>query len=346
MNIPHDQIHRILCIKPRGIGDIILSTIILDNLAASFPHATIDYLTERFAMDAVRNTPRVNAVLGMEKGQSLFSIVRSVRKQRYDLIIDLWTNPRSAQITFLSGARYRAGYAYRGRRYAYNLLGTGERGHHHSAEHNLELLKPLGVPIISRRIQYSTRPEDDQSAREWLASRIGSRMPIGISPTGGWESKRCAPSTWIAICRELQKRYSAPLLIIWGPGDEEQAAAIRDGIGQEIHLAPPTSVGVMASFLKQCALVIANDSGPMHIAAALGIPTIGLFGPTDPERHGPYGPNCGYVIKRDLHCIICNALTCPYLHECMTQLPVEAVLAKAEELAGGRLHSQPDGRQQ
>jgi heptosyltransferase III len=342
MNIPRDQIRRILCIKPRGIGDIILSTIVLENLTAAFPHAVVDYLTERFAMDAVRNTPHVNNVLGMEKGQSLFSIVRCVRKENYDLVIDLWTNPRSAQITFLSGARYRAGYAYRGRKYAYNLLGTGERGSHHSAEHNLELLEPLGIPIISRRIHFSTLPEDDQSAKAWLSTQFGNKAPIGISPTGGWESKRCSPSTWITICRELGKRYHAPFLIVWGPGDEQQAAEIRDGLEQEITLAPPTSIGLMASFLKHCALVIANDSGPMHIATALGVPTIGLFGPTDPERHGPYGPNGGYVNNNNLHCIICNMLECPFGHECMMQLPVDAVLEKAEELAGARLRTNAD----
>jgi heptosyltransferase III len=345
MNISSDQVHRILCIKPRGIGDITLSTIVLENLAAAFPRAVIDYLTERFAMGAVSNNPLVHNVLGMEKGQSLFSVARMVRKQKYDIVIDLWSNPRTAQITLFSGARYRVGYAYRGRRYAYNLLGTGERGKHHSAEHNLELLKPLGIPIISRRIHFSTRQEDDRKALEWLSEHIGDSFPIAISPTGGWESKRCPSSTWVAICRELSKRYHAPFLIIWGPGDEEQAAEIRDGVGRDIYVAPPTSVGLMGSYLKHSALVIANDSGPMHIAAALGVPTIGIFGPTNPQHHGPFGPNGGYIIKSDLHCIMCNALKCPYGHECMTQLPVDALLAKAEELAGARLRTNPDSRQ-
>jgi ADP-heptose:LPS heptosyltransferase len=341
MTIPGAEIRRILCIKPRGIGDIVLSTIVLENLAAAFPEATIDYLAERFAVDALRGIPLVNEALGMEKGESLFSLVRRVRKGRYDCVIDLWSNPRTAQITLLSGARYRVGYAYRGRRYAYNLLGTGERGDHHSAEHNLELLAPLGVPIVSRRIHFATRPEDDRTSRHWLHSRFGERIPIGILPSGGWPSKRCPPSTWVAICQKLSERYGAPFLILWGPGDEKDAGEIREGIGREIDLAPPSSIGLMGSFLKECALVIANDSGPMHIAAALGVPTIGLFGPTDPRRHGPYGPTGGYVIKSDLHCIVCNKLECPYAQECMTQIPLDVLLAKADELAGTRLGGSP-----
>jgi lipopolysaccharide heptosyltransferase II len=337
MKIPREEIHRILCIKPRGIGDIVLSTIILENLAAAFPSAVIDYLTEHFAMDAVRNTPLVNDVVGMENDEFVLRTAWRVRKRQYDLVIDLWSNPRSAQITLLSGARYRVGYAYRGRKYAYNILGPDDRGDHHSAEHNLELLRALDIPVVSRRIHFSTLPEDDTAARQWLSAQFGRRPVIGIVPSGGWPSKRCTPATWIAICRGLIQRYHPAFLVLWGPGDEDDAAAIGKGVGQAITLAPPTSVRLMAAFLKMCTLVIANDSGPMHIAAALDVPTIGIFGPTDPGKHGPLGPHSGFVINTDLHCSICNKLECPYGHECMTELPIQELLAKVEALAGSRL---------
>ena len=83
----------------------------------------------------------------------------------------------------------------------------------------------------------------------------------------------------------------------------------------------------MAALIKKCKAVIANDSGPMHISAAMAIPTIGLFGPTDPKKHGPYSDNSSYVIKDDLNCIICNKLECPYNHECMKELPVDKILS-------------------
>lgn len=339
MKIPRDQIHRILCIKPRGIGDIVLSTIVLDSLAAAFPSAPVDYLTENFAADAVRNISLIDNVVSMRKDESVFATAWRIRKRKYDLVIDLWTNPRSAQITFLSGARYRVGYAYRGRKYAYNILGTGERGSHHSADHNLELLKALDVPVVSRSIHFATRREDDAAARQWLSGRFGERPLIGIVPSGGWASKRCTPTTWIAICKMLAEKYHPSFVLLWGPGDEKDAAAIIGGFNQDIEIAPPTSIGLMASFLKSCTLVIANDSGPMHIAAALGVPTIGIFGPTDPRHHGPLGPKSGYVIKTDLHCIICNKLQCPYGQECMTQLPLDVLIAKVEQLAGSRLRA-------
>jgi lipopolysaccharide heptosyltransferase II len=323
-------VQHILCIKPRGIGDIVLSTILLDNLAAHYTGARIDYLTEAFAADAVRDLPQVHQVLTIDPGESIFSVIRKVRRQRYDLVMDLWSNPRSAQITFFSGARYRSGYAYRGRRYAYNLPGTADRGSHHSAEHNLELLLPLGVPVVSRRIHYTVLPDELQRARQWCSERFRNHAVVGLIPSGGWPSKRCPPPTWIAIGRALQQDYDVRFLVLWGPGDETDAAAIVGGL--DAVLAPPTTVRAMAAFLSTCSLVIANDSGPMHIASALGIPTIGVFGPTDPAHHGPYGPRGAVVSKQDLHCIVCNRLTCPYGHECMVQLPVEQLLARVAAL--------------
>jgi ADP-heptose:LPS heptosyltransferase len=88
----------------------------------------------------------------------------------------------------------------------------------------------------------------------------------------------------------------------------------------------------MAGLINNCGLIVANDSGPMHIAAALGVPTLGLFGPTNPQMHGPYAENSCYVIKKDLFCIICNKTECPYKHECFINMDVNNVVDKAGTL--------------
>jgi ADP-heptose:LPS heptosyltransferase len=121
-------------------------------------------------------------------------------------------------------------------------------------------------------------------------------------------------------------------LIIWGPGDEEDAAYIENQLPGLAIKAPETNLRRMAGLINNCNLIIANDSGPMHISAALGIPTIGIFGPTNPKAHGPYSENSAYVIKEDLFCIICNKLECPYNHECMLQLSEDKVLEAVKKL--------------
>ena len=333
MNIDFNCIKKILIIKPRGIGDIVLSTIVLDNLTSSFPAAEIHYLVEEFAKQSVENNPLIKKIHTMQKTEFAYFVARRIRKEKYDLIIDLWSNPRSAQISFLSGAKYRLGYSYRGRRYAYNIKADAGRGDVHSAEHNLELLKAIDVPIISKNIHYHINKNSQEKANRFIKElKLFTKTIIGIIPSGGWESKRCDAEKWIEICRELVKQFDVYLLLVWGPGDEIDVEKIKSELKDKIVIAPETDVDEMAALINNCDLIIANDSGPMHIAAALDIPTLGLFGPTDPEKHGPYNANSDYIIKDDLHCIICNKLTCPYNHECMKELPVDEVMIKVEQL--------------
>lgn len=327
--IKKSEIKKILCIKPRGIGDIILSTIILDNLHSFFPSAEIDYLTEEFAKDSVSTHPLVSRVLSYNKEDSILAIVKKVRKQKYDLVFDLWTNPRTAQITFLSGAKYRVGYSYRGRKYAYNIKANVGRGDYHSAEHNLELLKVLDIPIISKKIFYLIDNESKEFANQFISKLVSSKYLIGIIPSGGWDSKRCTTQKWNEILAAVKSQCDCKFLILWGPEDYQDAKSITTKNEQFTYLAPETNLKQLAALISKCNLIIANDSGPMHLAAAIGIPTLGLFGPTDPKKHGPYSEKSDYVIKSDLHCIICNKLFCPYNKECFNEMDVSEVVNKS-----------------
>ena len=140
MKIDQTEIKKILCIKPRGIGDIILSTIILENQRSAFTKAEIHYLTEEFAKRAVENNAFVSKILIFKKDDLVFKTINKVRKENYNLVLDLYSNPKTAQITFLSGAKYRAGYDKKGRRYAYNFKGQLGTMGKHAAEDNLVLL--------------------------------------------------------------------------------------------------------------------------------------------------------------------------------------------------------------
>lgn len=328
--VPTD-IKKILCIKPRGIGDIILSTIVLENLSTFFSNAQIHYLTEEFAKDAISSHPLVTKVLTYKKDDSLISVVKKIRSEKYDIVFDLYSNPRTAQITFLSGAKYRIGYAYRGRKYAYNIKSEVGRGETHSAEHNLELLSVSGIPIISNRVNYQLTNESEEFAKSFLNKLITKEFLIGIIPSGGWDSKRCPKEKWVEIIESISEKISCNFLILWGPEDFDDANFIRNNVNNSI-LAPETDLKQMAGLLSQCNLVIANDSGPMHLSAALGVPTMGLFGPTDPKKHGPYSDKSEYVIKSDLHCIVCNKLICPYNKECFNQMDTKEIISKAIKL--------------
>jgi lipopolysaccharide heptosyltransferase II len=333
MHLDKNQIKKILCIKPRGIGDIVLSTIILENLHGYFPDVKIDYLTEHFAVQALENNPLVNKVLSMKKKEFPLFVANRIRKEKYDMILDLWSNPRSAQITFLSGVRYRVGYNYRGRRYAYNILVNPESNNQHAAEDNLSFLNAIDVPIKSKAIHYNVSNEDDEWAKDFIKdSFYVNTYVIGILPSGGWPSKRCDASKWVEIGKKINNNFNVQFLILWGPGDEEDANFINQNLSPDCVLAPETNVKQLSALINNCDLIIANDSGPMHIAGVLEVPTLGIFGPTNPAAHRPYSENSDYVIKDDLHCIICNKLICPYNHECMLELSTYEVLFKVKKL--------------
>ena len=334
MYLESSEIKKILIIKPRGIGDVVLSTILIDNLKAHFKDATIDYLTESFAKPAVENLPDINKVLTMKRDEFPLNAALMIRKEKYDLLIDSWVNPRTALISFLSGVKYRVGYAYRGRKYAYNILATsGRGGDHHSAEHNLELLKPIGVPVISKRIQFNVPDDAIKKAKEFTDKFLPkNKTVVGILPAGSWSSKKFDKERWVDICKIIKEKYNVFFLLLWGPGDKNDAEFIHKHLPEEAIMIPETDLTLMSAFIKQCNIIIANDSGPMHIAAALGIPVLGIFGPTDPKGHGPYSMNSSYVIKEDLFCIICNRLECPYNHECMKELPDQKILNEFERI--------------
>lgn len=331
--IKKDEVKNILCIKPRGIGDIVLSTIVLENLKDHFPAAEIHYLTEEFAKLSVANNPLVAKVLTYEKNEFILSVIHKIRKQKYDLIFDFWSNPKTAQITFFSGAKYRVGFSYRGRRYAYNIKPESGRGDTHSAEHNLELLSALSIPIKSNNIHFYISESEKSKAKKYFDEVFKeNELVIGIIPSGGWASKRCDAQKWIEFCEKIYSKYRNSFLILWGPGDENDATQIYYTLKDISVLAPQTDVAEMAGLISVCDLVIANDSGPMHIAAAMKVPTLGIFGPTDPKKHGPYSANSDYIIKDDLHCIICNKLVCPFNQECMKELSPDHLLSKVEKL--------------
>jgi ADP-heptose:LPS heptosyltransferase len=232
----------------------------------------------------------------------------------------------------LSGAKYRAGYSKRGRKYAYNIISNAGNEYTHAADTHLLLLNELQIPITSRRTLFYLNDDEKEFAQNFIKENFKNELILGIIPSGGWISKRCEPEKWIEICKTIQKKINARFLILWGPGDEKDAHQIKDALSENAVLIPETDVGNLAGLINECKLVIANDSGPMHIAAALGVPVIGIFGPTNPENHKPYSKKSGYIIKEDLHCIKCNLLVCRYNHECMNELNPDDFIIKVEKL--------------
>ncbi|MFC1512257.1 glycosyltransferase family 9 protein [Candidatus Latescibacterota bacterium] len=334
MTIERSQVQNILIIQPRGIGDIILTTVVIKNLLADFPDAAIDYVIQEPLHRAFMKQPFIREVLTYRRTKplTLLRLAREVRKRRYDLVIDFFSNSRTAFITFMSGARYRAGRPHLGRRYAYNrpVPVRDTAGTAHQALRNLAVLGHLGISHDATDLLFGVG-DDDRAfvGRFWAETFADGDFVAGLLPCGSWPSKKCDPEKFAEIADALIDELGARILIIWGPDELDESRRIRSLMNRDAVFAPATSVSEMTALVERCAMVIANDSGPMHIATAVGTPVLALHGPTNPARQGPFGPRHEGIRLEELPCIGCHFTVCPRNHECFREIPVERVLAAA-----------------
>ncbi|MHB1051229.1 MAG: glycosyltransferase family 9 protein [Bacteroidota bacterium] len=329
-----NNVSSVLLIKLRAIGDVLLSTPVIENLKRQFPHLQIDFLCEQFAADVVRGNPYLNTILTFKKqSDSGLDLIRKVRSRRYDVIIDLFGNPRTALVTRLSGASHRIGFPFRGRRYAYTHHVNPRGGEVHNVDFNLDVLRKIGIPIVSQQPYFPIDERSEEFARQWISSEnLSGRELIGINPSGGWKTKRWPLDSFARLIDEIGRDDHVSVVLFWGPGEFEDMTAIRNTTTVPVHCIPKTSLKEMGALLKHCSYLISNDSGPMHIAASLGIPTLGIYGPTDPTLQGPYGPQNDWVRYETLDCLACNLTRCPIGNVCMKELSVATVYTAFQQL--------------
>jgi lipopolysaccharide heptosyltransferase II len=340
-----DRIEKILIIKLRGIGDVVLSTAVIPNLRRAFPGADIHFLTEQESAEAVQGLSGIDDVLVFDRRwiQSLpwhraavanLRFLRRIRRQGYDLVFDLFGNPRSALFSWVSGARHRVGYDFRVRKWVYTVVARNRGDRVHEVEFNLDALAAVGVPIVERSPSFPLDAAARRFAENFLARELEGGEPlIALNPSGGWWTKRWPLERFAALGDRLAEELGARILVLWGPGELEEARSVAQAMANPPLLPPATTLKQLAALLERCQLVISNDSGPMHIAAAVGTPTLGIFGPTVPALQGPYGDGHAVVSKEGLDCLGCNGLTCRIgTHDCMRNLNVEEVFTAAAAL--------------
>ena len=333
--IQKESIKKILVVKLRGIGDVVCSTIVIDNLREDFPNTQIDYLVEKPSSFGLKGLKQLNNVLIFDK-KSLLSRIKlaiKIRKEHYDLVFDFFGNPSSAQITFFSNAKYRIGFPFRGRKYAYNFYGPSERAKWHNAILHLKVLEKFGFTTKHQRLLFNLNEEAIEFANNYFSKTFfGNDFVVGISTTGSWQSKKCDAEKFAEIAENVIQKYKAKILIIWGKGDEEDSQKLSYLLKEKAILAPDTSIQEMAGLISKCKFLIANDSGPMHIATAIGTPVLSIHGPTAPELQGPFGEKHEWINLPELDCIVCNLLVCPKQHECFLNLPINKIMDKIENL--------------
>jgi len=312
----------ILVIRHRAGGDLLLTTPALRALRAGVPNARIDVLAASGMAEILSGNPDVDRVLPFHRRSLRSEVLLYARMARggYDAVLDLVSNPRTAFLTRLSRARVRIGYDIPGRRGAYTVrvprepIGAdGRPVIRYAPEAALDLVRAAGIE--PRGLGLTLRISDEARAAmdRWFASPEACRnesMPIvACLPTGSWPAKTWAAERFAEAMDALADK--ATILWIWGPGERAAVESARAAMRAPSLLAPATGWQELGALLERCAVLVSNDSGPKHVAVALGVPTVTIFGPTHPGTwHPPSGPHRALVAD-GLDCLHCNANVCP-----------------------------------
>lgn len=289
---------RILIARLSAIGDVLHGLPVLCALREAFPQAFIGWVVEGVSAQLLRNHPALDELIAvprkwLKSPKTVLNLRRQLRALKFDVAIDMQGLTKSAVAARMSGARVRIGYdGHDGRelsRWLNNTLVTASGTH--VIDRNLELLKPLGIAMPRVQFQLNDTPQDVATAQAMLAERhLHDRFAV-INPGAGWPSKVWPADRYAAVAHWLGKQHGMRSLVVWA-GDQERAWAeqIVAGSGGFGVLAPKTSLRELAAVTRQASLFVGSDTGPLHLAVAVGTPSVGMFGPMPAERNGPYGP--------------------------------------------------------
>jgi len=304
----------ILIVRLGSLGDIIHAIPAAAAIRRAHPDARIDWLVDvrhRELLDLVPVIDRRIAVKTSGAG-SVIEIVRELRKGAYDVAIDLQGLLKSAVLARLSGARRVIGFpAPLLRERAARLFYTETAGEPapHVIYKNLSALKALGIRVPDVEFPLEDRkPEIVAAARERLGIGPQERFAI-INPGAAWPNKRWPPVYFAEVARVLATRHQLRSIVLWGPSEEQLAADVVAASDGAAAVSPATSVADLVSLTRAAAVMISGDTGPMHVAGAAGTPLVGIFGPTDPGRNGPWAED-------DLTVSRYHACACHYQRRC------------------------------
>ena len=280
-----------LVVRLGSLGDLVHTIPAVAALRSSFPEARLDWVVEQKWSPLLDLVVGVNEVIPLERTfAGLRACVRRLRSARYTCAIDFQGLYKSAVLAWLSGARRRVGFDGSAARepgaawfYTDRVRPTGR----HVAELNSSLAVRAGAKSeAALRFPLSVPEEETGRMRDRLAAE-GVTSYFVVSPGGGWKSKCWPPERYGALCAELWRRYSLRAVVNVGPGEEPLAAALVAASAPADPLVVRPSLKELAALLAGAKLMVAADTGPLHLAAALGTRVVALFGPTDPGRNGP-----------------------------------------------------------
>lgn len=341
-DIHPSQIRKILVREVNWVGDAVLTLPALEALDRQFPDSEIVILGRPWVAGLFRGQPCVDTVLsgaaagGWHGVARRWILARELRRERFDLAVLFPNSFDSALVAWMAGIPRRLGYATDGRGLllTHPVGAAKDAGRRHQVYRYLELARALGGN--GNGLPHLVVTADAIRTAEELLARHGvdrGATCVAVNPGSVYGSaKRWPADRFAAVADELAARWKARVLLVGSAGEarvlRDVARAMRT---TAVVLGGQTDIGTLPALLQRVRLLLTNDTGAMHVAAAVGTPVVAVFGPTDVDATGPLGPRSRYV-RRPVPCSPCLLRECPIDHRCMTSITVTQVIEVAEEL--------------
>ena len=302
---------RLLIVRLSALGDVVHTLPLAAALRRAFPDGVIDWVVDE------RSAPLLDLVSGLDRVvvlrtrsrppvRALARCRRALRQRAYDVALDAQGLGKSALVARLSGAARVVGFTtpfLRERWAGWLYTERADPGRpRHVVERNLGLLAALGVNPSPWAFPLRT-PASEAPARTRARLGVGAgggRFAL-LNPNAAWPSKCWPAERFGAVASWLRRAHRLPSAVLWGPGDEARAEAVAAASDGAAAVAPPTGLGDLVALARAAAVMVSGDTGPLHVAAAVGTPVVGLYGPSDPARNGPWSPH-DVVVSRSAAC--------------------------------------------
>lgn len=319
---------RVLIVKLSSLGDIFHALPAVHQLKTGL-NATIDWVTQMNYGDLVGHFPDVERVIGFPRKRfpvHAAKFLRTLRAEKYDLIVDLQGLLKSAFVARCAQGSRRIGPSFHreGSAWFYSDVAGPRNRNRHAVDEALDVVRRLGLamdtPVFP--VSFPRNPLDTPAPR------------VAIIPCSRWPTKNWPIAGFIEVANALRRAAKASIYLVGGPDDIESCRNLETAVqGPVVNTCGKTSLVELGSLLQEMDLVISVDSGPMHMAAALGSPVLAIFGATDPLRTGPYGNRHRILTADDLACRPCRSYNCSRGDlGCLRDLPPGRVIAAAQEM--------------
>ncbi len=332
---------KILILKPSSLGDVVQALPVLRLLKLAHPHSEIFWWIDSRLAPLLEGDPDLSGIIPFERKRwvsprhwpEMLRSIRSLRAHNFDWVIDLQSLARSGAFAWVANGKFLVGLdePREGARGFFDLIVPRASFHTHAVDWYLSVLPRLGVPVHKNFVWLPERRSVAANVREKWAT--DQHRWIAIQPGARWLNKRWPVENYAELVAQLSRNYPDHHFAILGGADERM-------LGENIALAAKSrcvnlcgelSLPEMIEWLRVSDLMVTNDTGPMHVAAALGKPVVGIFGPTEPRRTGPYG-QVKHALRQPLPCAPCFKSTCANRNklECLREISPEMVFAEAQ----------------